>query len=176
MSCPTVYTITVYSWSYWCHVSLSTLLQYIVDPIDFLYYCLHYYSILLILLMSCITVYIITVYSWSYWCPVSLSISLQYIVDPIDVLCHCLHHYCIDLILLMSCITVSMIIVCSWCIRFSQCCSSHDPNRSSFQMGCFTKLFLMSRGLYIKTMSLYIRKVTSQYRFKHSIQYIWTGR
>ena len=157
-------------------MSLSTSLLYRFDPIDVLYHCLHHYCIYLILLMSCITVYITTVYIWSYWCPVSLSTSLLYRFDPIDVLYHCLHHYCIYLILLMSCITVCMIIVCSWCFRFSLCCSSHDPNRSSFQMGCFTNLLFMSRGLYIKTMSLYIRKVTSQYRFKHSIQYIWTGK
>jgi hypothetical protein len=114
MSCITVYIITVYIWSYWCPVSLSTSLQYTVDPIDVMYHCLHYNSIQLVLLMSCITVYIITVYSWSYWCHVSLSTSLQYIVGPIDVMYHCLHYYRIYLIILMSCITVYIITVYSW--------------------------------------------------------------
>ena len=45
MSCLTVYTITVNSWFYWCPVSLSMSLQYIVDAIDVLYHCLHHYSI-----------------------------------------------------------------------------------------------------------------------------------
>ena len=44
--CATVYILTVYSWSYWCAVSLSISLQYIVDSIDVLYHCLHHFSIL----------------------------------------------------------------------------------------------------------------------------------
>ena len=75
MSCMTVYIISVYSWSYWCPVSLSALLQYIVDPTNVLYHCLHHYSIII----------------WH----ISLCTSLQSKVDAIDVMYHCLHHYSI---------------------------------------------------------------------------------
>jgi hypothetical protein len=87
--CITLYTIIIYcrSCDYECPVSLSTPLQYIVDPVimNVLYYFLPHYNILLIpwLWMFCIILYIIAIYYWShvYECPVSLSTPLQYNVD-----------------------------------------------------------------------------------------------
>ena len=146
MFCTTKHTNTTYCWSHvcYCSVSLSTSLQYIVDPVimNILYHCLHHYNIVLIpwLLMFFITFYTITIYCWScdYEYPVSLSTSLRYIVDAMDnnvlyvslsttlqyivdptlinFLYHCAHHYSILLIqwLLMFCITVYSITIYYW--------------------------------------------------------------